>query len=496
MPNSDTPAITTGDFTGCPATIAGMLKFHRYSDRLMCEMNAEIICIRFLNTHVIVVSSDTLAKEFLKTQDIVFSSRPVSLASEIASIGYLTAAFSPMGEQWKKMRRTLATEILSKNRHKWLTSKRNEEADHLVRYVHNQASSNLIGGIVNVRVAARHYCVNLMRNLIFSKRFFGVGMQDGGPGAEEEEHISALFKILDYTFSFCVSDYVGFLRGRFDLDGQENMIRMAVESVRKYQDPLIDERAQQWAKGTKTVKEDLLDVMLSLQNEDWGTKLLSVDEIKAQVIEMMLASVDNPSNVVEWALAEMINRTATLERAVEELDRVVGKHRLVQESDFPNLNYIKSCAREAFRLHPTAPFNIPHVSMSDTTIAGYFIPKGSHVLLSRPGLGRNPKIWDDPLTFNPERHLRDNGTNEVALTESELRLLSFSSGRRGCVGVLLGSTMTTMLLARLLQCFTWSASPIEPHIDLSESYESLLMAKPLHALAKPRLGDNLYPKSM
>lgn len=39
---------------------------------------------------------------------------------------------------------------------------------------------------------------------------------------------------------------------------------------------------------------------------------------------MMLASVDNPSNAVEWALAEMINRTVTLERAVEELDRVVG----------------------------------------------------------------------------------------------------------------------------------------------------------------------------
>lgn len=210
---------------------------------------------------------------------------------------------------------------------------------------------------------------------------------------------------------------------------------------------------------------------------------------------MMLASVDNPSNAVEWALAEMINRTVTLERAVEELDRVVGTHRLVQEFDLPKLNYIKSCVREAFRLHPVKPFNVPHVSMSDTTIVGYFIPKGIHVLLSRPGLGRNPKIWDDPLIFNPERHLRDDGS-EVTLTESELRFLSFSVGRRGCVGVLLGSTMTTMMLARLLQCFTWSAPPTEPRIDLNESYDSLLMAKPLHALARPRLGDNFYSKSM
>lgn len=263
----------------------------RWIHKLMHEMNTEIICIRFLNTHVIVVSSNDLAKEFLKRQDTVFSSRPVSLASEIASGGYLTTAFSPMGEQWKKMRRTLATEILSQNRHKWLMNKRNEEADHLVRYVYNQTCNSLIGGIVNVRVTAQHYCGNVMKKLIFSKRFFGAGMQDGGPGAEEKEHINAVITILKYTFSFSVSDYVQFLRGRFDLDGHENIIRKAVESVRKYQDPLIDKRAQQWAKGIKTVKEDLLDVMLSLQNENRDTTLLSLDEIKAQVIVSLFFSI-------------------------------------------------------------------------------------------------------------------------------------------------------------------------------------------------------------
>ena len=135
--------------------------------------------------------------------------------------------------------------------------------------------------------------------------------------------------------------------------------------------------------------------------------------------EIMLATVDNPSNAVEWALAEMINQPEILEKAIEELDRVVGKERLVQESDFSQLNYIKACAREAFRLHPIAPFNVPHVSISDTTVANYFIPKGSHVLLSRLGLGRNPKAWpDETLKFKPERHLKEDGS-EVVLTEKK-----------------------------------------------------------------------------
>ena len=70
------------------------------------------------------------------------------------------------------------------------------------------------------------------------------------------------------------------------------------------------------------------------------------------------------------------------------------------------------------------------------------------MLLSRIGLGRNPEVWDDPLTFNPDRHMT--GGNEVVLTDYNLQMLSFSTGRRGCAGVLLGSTMTAMLLARMV----------------------------------------------
>ncbi|MBA0704754.1 hypothetical protein Golax_016993 [Gossypium laxum] len=75
----------------------------------------------------------------------------------------------------------------------------------------------------------------------------------------------------------------------------------------------------------------------------------------------MITAVDNPSNNLEWALAGMLNNPETLQKARDELDTVVGKDRLVQESDFPQLNYIKACAREAFRLHPIAQFNPPHV---------------------------------------------------------------------------------------------------------------------------------------
>ncbi|KAH7542130.1 hypothetical protein FEM48_Zijuj02G0040700 [Ziziphus jujuba var. spinosa] len=210
--------------------------------------------------------------------------------------------------------------------------------------------------------------------------------------------------------------------------------------------------------------------------------------------EIFLATVDNPSNAAEWALSEMLNQLEQLEKAVEELDRVVGKDKLVQEHDIPNLPYVTACLREALRFHPIAPFNVPHLSVSDCIVAGYFIPKGSHILLSRLELGPNPKVWEDPLRFDPERHLKDGvATRQVSLAEPELRFITFTTGRRSCLGSWLETTMSVMLLARLVQGFTWSMPPDVEKIDLIEADSLLLKDTPFHAHAKPCLPASVYP---
>lgn len=86
-----------------------------------------------------------------------------------------------------------------------------------------------------------------------------------------------------------------------------------------------------------------------------------------------------------------------------------------------------------------------------------------------------------------------NGCNQVVLTDNNLNVFSFGTGPRGCSGKLLGSTMTVMMLARLVQGFTWELPPNEPNVDLNENLDNIWKAKPLLALAKPRLSHHLYP---
>ncbi|XP_039168244.1 tyrosine N-monooxygenase [Eucalyptus grandis] len=486
------PGPASWPVVGCALDMVRNKPPARWMLRWMEVMDTGIACFRIGNTHVIPVTDPKIAREFLKKQDARFASRPVSMAAQAFSGSYMTAVISPYGEQWKKMRHVLTSEIICPARHKWLYDKRAEEADNLVKHVFNQCKSL---GQVNLRHTTRHYCGNVIRRLVFNKRYFGEGREDGGPTIDEEEHVDAMFNALNYLYAFCISDYFPFLVG-FDLDGHEKVVRECTRTFRRLHEPIINERIKQWRDDSSLDSngkepQDLLDVLIMLKDSD-GKPLLTSHEVKAQATEIMMAAVDNPSNAVEWAMAEMIYRPELLKKAKEEIDRVVGKERLVQESDIPQLNYIKACAREAFRLHPIAPFNVPHVALSDAVVAGYRIPKGSHILVSRMGLGRNPKVWDEPLKFKPERHIVSDAV-EVVLTDPDLRLISFSTGRRGCIAIQLGTTMTVMLLARLIQGFNWSKPPSVSSINLIESMDDLSLAEPLILQAEPCLPNHLYP---
>lgn len=266
---------------GCIFEMVRKKPTFRWIHKIMDQMNTEIACIRIGSVYVIPVTSPELCCEFLKNQDSNFSSRPLCMSAELISNGYLTTALTPsFGEyRHKKMKGIIVSEVLSSARHKWLRAKRDEEADNLLRYVYSQVRGG--SSVINVRTVARHYCGNVIRKLIFNKRFFGNGGKNGGPGVEEEEHVDAIFTLLAKVYAFGVSDYIPSLK-MFDIDGHRKILKTALQTVRKYQDPEIDDRIKIWEKGFKTSHEDLLDVLITVKDDN-GKALLSSEEIKAQI---------------------------------------------------------------------------------------------------------------------------------------------------------------------------------------------------------------------
>ncbi|KAL1190853.1 Cytochrome P450 76C4 [Cardamine amara subsp. amara] len=206
--------------------------------------------------------------------------------------------------------------------------------------------------------------------------------------------------------------------------------------------------------------------------------------------DMVVGGTDTSTNTIEFAMAELMSNPELIKRAQQELDEVVGKDNIVEESHITKLPYILAIMKETLRLHPTLPLLVPHRPAETAVVGGYTIPKDTKIFVNVWSIQRDPNVWENPSEFVPERFL-DNKSCDF--TGNNYTYFPFGSGRRMCAGVALAERMVLYTLATLLHSFDWKI-PQGHVLDLQEKFGIVLKLKtPLVALPVPRLSDsNLY----
>lgn len=201
--------------------------------------------------------------------------------------------------------------------------------------------------------------------------------------------------------------------------------------------------------------------------------------------DMVIGGTDTSSNTIEFAMAEMMKNPQVLNRAVEEIDAIVGKENIVEESHIHSLPYLKAVMKETLRLHPILPLLVPHCPSETTTISNYTIPKGSRVFINVWAIQRDPNQWETPLAFDPQRFLN----SKWDFSGSDFRYFPFGSGRRNCAGIAMAERTFMYLLATLLHSFDWKLKEGE-EVETEEKFGIVLKKKtPLVAIPTPRLSD-------
>ena len=145
-----------------------------------------------------------------------------------------------------------------------------------------------------------------------------------------------------------------------------------------------------------------------------------------------------------------------LKAAQEELDLHVGKDKWVEESDIRNLNYLQAIVKETLRLYPPGPVTGLREAMEDCNVGGYYVPKGTRLIINIWKQQRDPRVWSNPFEFKPERFMTTHANVDVRGQNFEY--ITFSSGRRSCPGLTFGMQVVHLALARLLLGFdimTW-----------------------------------------
>lgn len=101
-----------------------------------------------------------------------------------------------------------------------------------------------------------------------------------------------------------------------------------------------------------------------------------------------------------------------------------------------SLPYLNAVCNETLRLFPTIPISA-RIAVRDTSINGYFIPKGTLSFVVPWATNRDPKLWgDDSEKFRPDRWLdADTGrANYIGGADSNYSFLTFLHGPRSCIG--------------------------------------------------------------
>ncbi|CAI0450750.1 unnamed protein product [Linum tenue] len=362
---------------------------------------------------------------------------------------------SPYGEYWRQLRRIATLELLTAKRVDSLRRVREPEVLAMVSTIADAAQST----------------VDLTR-VLFGLSYSIISKATFGDVSEEQEEFIAIAEALvrhgggfGLSFLFPSSGLVQRLFGVKEwLDKMhEGTDRLAESIIRQHREKrAVSRKAED--------EEDLLDVLLNLQEDETTLGFnLSTEAIKAFLLDIFLAGSETPSSLTEWAMSEMIKNPEVLQKAQNEVRKVFGEKKRVDEAGIRDLPYLKMVIKETLRLHTPAPLVLPRECREECRVGGFDVPLKTTVVVNAWAIARDPRYWgDEAEKFCPERF----SNTEVTFRGGDFEFLPFGAGRRMCPGMTFGLAAVELPLANLLYHFDWKLPHgVEPaNLDMEEIF--------------------------
>uniref|UniRef100_A0A914X7R8 Cytochrome P450 n=1 Tax=Plectus sambesii TaxID=2011161 RepID=A0A914X7R8_9BILA len=177
-----------------------------------------------------------------------------------------------------------------------------------------------------------------------------------------------------------------------------------------------------------------------------GGSSFSEWQLQVAMGDMWSAGMETTVTTLRFAFLYLLNYPNVLKKLHEEMDEMVGRERDLSMSDQKILPYLCATIHEVQRIANIVPINIQHTVTEDVVVGGYRIPKDTIVVAQTPSIHLDEKLFPDPYTFSPERHIDANGR----FVKNE-HILPFSIGKRACMGESLARMELFLFLGSLVQ---------------------------------------------
>jgi cytochrome P450 len=368
---------------------------------------------RIGHERIVVVSDPAAVHDLLvRQQGLLHKDRITNLLRRSLGEGLLTSE----GDFWRKQRKTMAPLFRRKQLAAWV--------DEMVL-----TSEALVATLADGQAVDAHALwMKLTLDIVFETVF---GAEDGlrsvTAGGTRPDEIGAAINDLMALFERELRTW-----RRFAPDWLKPNHVAAVERAAHALDagimPLIERRRREAASaGDEGTRDDLVSRLLSARADDGSA--MDDRQIRDEAVTMFVAGHETTAIALSYLVMRLSAAPEVHERLLDELDEVLGDERATAAS-LERLPYTRATILESLRLDPPA-WIIGREALEDLEVAGTRIERGEQILMSAYLMQRDPRHFDDPLAFRPERWLTD---PPLERTLPPGVYFPFGGGPRVCIG--------------------------------------------------------------
>ncbi|UPV73665.1 cytochrome P450 [Halorussus limi] len=270
---------------------------------------------------------------------------------------------------------------------------------------------------------------------IVGRALFGVDLRD------DSERVGEALEVVMAASEFSLTDL---LPEAIPTPGRRRF-ENAVETLDRVVAEIIAERKR------NPTDDDVVSMLLAARDEEGEG--MTDRQVRDEVMTLLLAGHETTALALTFTFFLLAQNGDVERKLVAELDRELGGDRPTM-ADLGDLPYLERVVKESMRLYPPVP-GIVREPVEDDRVGDYRIPAGVTVSMSQHVVHRDPRWYDDPMAFRPDRW-----TDGFEQSLPRLAYFPFAAGPRRCIGDRFALLEARLVLATILQ---------EYHLELVSS---------------------------
>uniref|UniRef100_A0A7N0V428 Cytochrome P450 n=1 Tax=Kalanchoe fedtschenkoi TaxID=63787 RepID=A0A7N0V428_KALFE len=402
----------------------------------LCCRFGPILSLKLGFRQGLVISSAKLAREALKTNDLIYSSRPLLTGIYTMSYSGHDVAFAEYNDYWREMRKLTTIHLFNLKRVMTFSPLRQNEIRRMLKHIGDLAAESKL---VDLSAITMSLTCNIICRAAFGKRY-----EENGEDAKRFHDL-----LIETQASFgqlYFRDYFPYTGWLDVLNGAMGRLKIIFKKMDDFYQQIIDEHLD--PNRPKAEVEDFIDVMIGIKKT---SKDLTWEQIKGVLMNVFVGGSETSASSLVWGMALLAMNPPILKKATDEIRSAYGHKEYIDEEDTSKLPYLKAVVKEIMRMYTATPLLIPRETIDKSIVGGYEIPAKTLVYVNAWAIGRDPDEWEKPHDFYPDRFLG----KDIDFKGTDFELIPFGSGRRICPGIHMGSVTVEVGLANLLNAFDW-----------------------------------------